>query len=291
MTTAAVLAVGLVPAACVPLPPDRRGRFKPAALGVLSGASLLAGGLLAVWAPLAVVGIFVLAVLASRAAVGHPLGAIALSLCLPLVGIGFSFADIGTALGLALVMVLGSAYGLLVSMLWPGRERSGLVKEFVPPPRAMMVRFGYLAGAAGAVCAAFGFALDLEHVGWATGAALLVMRPAPRLQQSRSLDRVIDVVVGAAVAIALITLDAPPWAFALAVVLAVVCVTATAGSRWYVMPAFTTFLVFLMLVSDDPGDARMRFWERVLETGIGVAVAAFFGLLVPALLTRRKEQR
>ena len=287
---AALFAVGLVPAASIPLPPTRRGRVKPAALGVMCGASMLVGGVLALWPPLAVVGIFVLAVALSRAAVGRPLGAVALSLCLPLVGIGFSFSDVRTAAGLALVIVLGSAYGLVVSMLWPAHPPVAPSAVFVPPPRAMMVRFGYLAGTAGAICAAVGFALDLEHVGWATGAALLVMRPAPRLQEDRSYARIIDVIVGAGAAIALVTLDAPAWAYSVAVVVAVVCVTATAGSRWYVMPAFTTFLVFLMLLVDSPDDARSRFWERTLETAFGVAIAAIIGLLVPLLINRRKAR-
>lgn len=60
--------------------------------------------------------------------------------------------------------------------------------------------------------------------------------------------------------------------------------TATAGSRWYVMPAFTTFLVFVMLLVDSPHDAQARFWERVLETAFGVAVAA-----VVVLLGRRRR--
>ena len=151
------------------------------------------------------------------------------------------------------------------------------------------MRFGYLAGTAGAICAAVGFALELEHVGWATGAALLVMRPAARLQEGRSVARLVDVALGAAVAIVLVTAGAPAWAYSVAVVVAVVCVTATAGSRWYVMPAFTTFLVFVMLLADSPDDASSRFWERVLETAFGVAVAGVVGLLVPHLLDRRRS--
>lgn len=70
------------------------------------------------------------------------------------------------------------------------------------------------------------------------------MRPAPRLEQARSIGRVDRPVVD--------------------VVVAVGCVTATAGR--YVMPAFTTFLVFLLLVSGDPSEAEQRFWKRALET-------------------------
>lgn len=217
---AALFAIGLVPAASIPLPPTRRGRLKPALLGAMSGASMFLGGVLAVWPPLAVGGIFVLAVLAARAAAGRALGAVALSLCLPLVGIGFSFSEVSTAAGLALVIVIGSVYALFISLLWPAGHPVDVSRAFVPPPRAMMVRFGYLAGTAGAICAAVGFALDLEHVGWATGAALLVMRPAPRLQEDRSLARIVDVVVGAAAAIVLVTLDAPAWAYSIAIIVA-----------------------------------------------------------------------
>lgn len=64
MQLAAVLAVGLIPSAILPLAPLRRGRFRAAFIGCLAGASIVVGALLAVWPPLAVVGIFVIAVLA-----------------------------------------------------------------------------------------------------------------------------------------------------------------------------------------------------------------------------------
>jgi len=41
-----------------------------------------------------------------------------------------------------------------------------------------------------------------------------------------------------------------------------------------------------MLLYDTPGEGQGRFWERVLETGLGIAAAAVFGLLLPALLER-----
>jgi uncharacterized membrane protein YccC len=157
-------------------------------------------------------------------------------------------------------------YGLMISLLWPQGPVVELSGVFSPPPRAMMIRFGYLAGSSAAICAAIGFALDLEHVGWATGAALLVMRPAPRLQQDRSVARIIDVLVGAALAIALVTFGAPAWAYSVAIIVALVCVTATAGSRWYLVPIFSTFLLFVMLLVDSSADAAARFWERGLET-------------------------
>jgi len=41
-----------------------------------------------------------------------------------------------------------------------------------------------------------------------------------------------------------------------------------------------------VLLYDVPGEGRGRFWERVLETGLGLAAAAVFGLLIPVVLDR-----
>jgi len=59
-----------------------------------------------------------------------------------------------------------------------------------------------------------------------------------------------------------------------------------------VTPAFTTFLVFLLLLYSRPQDAASRFNERVVETLLGVGIAYAFGLGLPALereLRRRRE--
>jgi hypothetical protein len=55
-----------------------------------------------------------------------------------------------------------------------------------------------------------------------------------------------------------------------------------------VTSAFTTFLVFLLLLYSDPHDATRRFNERVLETLLGVGLAYVFGLRLPALAQRRR---
>ena len=59
----------------------------------------------------------------------------------------------------------------------------------------------------------------------------------------------------------------------------------------YLVPTLTTFLAFVMLLYDDPGEGEGRFWERVLETGLGIAAAAVFGLMLPALLDRSTSAR
>jgi hypothetical protein len=58
-----------------------------------------------------------------------------------------------------------------------------------------------------------------------------------------------------------------------------------------VTPAFTTFLVFLLLLYSRPQDAASRFTERVLETVLGVAIAYVFGLGLPALTAAARGAR
>jgi hypothetical protein len=54
------------------------------------------------------------------------------------------------------------------------------------------------------------------------------------------------------------------------------------GSHWYVTPGFTTFLVFLLLLSQEPDRTFGRFAERVGETVLGVGLALVFVGLLPA---------
>jgi hypothetical protein len=96
--------------------------------------------------------------------------------------------------------------------------------------------------------------------------------------------------VGAVAAIGLVAHDVPRWTLGIGVVLVIVAATAMARSRWYVTPAFTTFLVFLLLISADLGQAPGRFWERLGESVLGVTVAGVFGLLVPRLRRRRSGE-
>jgi hypothetical protein len=55
-----------------------------------------------------------------------------------------------------------------------------------------------------------------------------------------------------------------------------------------VTAAFTTFLVFLLLLYSDPQTATKPVNERLLETVLGVAIAYLFGLALPALAQRRQ---
>ena len=280
------LAVGVLPGAIAGLLPRRRGRLAIVVLGAAIGVPMFLGGLLAGVPVLAVVVIAALGVGAAALAARFRLGTIAMTLCLPMFGVGLSYSDVGKAAGLAGLMVLGSAFACLVSMLWPERP----VRRNPPPPAAKpTLGYGVRLGAAGATAAAIGFIADLEHVGWACAAALLVMRPSADMQRLRSAGRILAVATGALAGAALVHVHPPAAAYSVAIIAAIASAGATHRSRWYVTAGFTTFLVFLMLLYSDPQTATRRFNERVLETLLGVGIAYFYGLALPAIARQWRD--
>ena len=281
------LLFGALPAAIVGLGPTRRQRLRILIMGVLFGVFLLAGSVLAQWPVIAVLGMFALALGASLLASQRPLGLLALSLCVPLAGIGLSYAGVNSSLGFVAAIIGGSIVAYLLSMAFP---------EYTAAPRprpSLMSRpeawdYGIRLGLAAAVASGIGFATRIEHVGWITGATLLVMRPSKDMQELRSIGRVISVIVGAIAASWLLTLNLSPIPVAIIGTITVIAAAATSASRWYVTPAFTTFLVFWALLYGKTGSGGVehRFFERVLETILGVGIAYFFGLLIPWIRTR-----
>ena len=115
------LVIGVLPAAIAGLMPTRRGRLAIVVLGFSIGVPMFIGGVLAGVPLLAVLAIGGLGVGAALLAARFALGQIAMTLSLPMVGIGLSYPNIGKAAGLAGLMVLGSLFGCLVSMFWPAR--------------------------------------------------------------------------------------------------------------------------------------------------------------------------
>ena len=284
------LAVGVLPGAIAGLFPRRRGRLAIVVLGAAIGVPMFLGGLLAGVPVLAVVVIAGLGVGAAALAARFRLGTIAMTLCLPMFGVGLSYSDIGKAAGLAGLMVLGSVFACLVSMLWP--ERPAPVRRASPAPGAgPSLEYGIRLGAAGATAAAIGFLADLEHVGWACAAALLVMRPSADMQRLRSAGRILAVAAGALAGAALVRLHPPAGVYSVAIIAVLAAAGATHRSRWYVTAGFTTFLVFLMLLYSNPHTATRRFNERVLETLLGVGIAYFYGLALPALAQQRRKPK
>ena len=280
------LAVGLIPAAILPLPPRRRVRYRIAVISAVAGASMAAGSILAAHTLLAVAGLFLLCLGAALLAATRQVGMLVLTLCVPIIAVGFSYPGIENA-DKGLTLVLGGTYAWLVSLAWPQRHTAPRPAMSLPS-RAAMIDYGIRLGLAGAICAGIGFTFGFDHAGWAAACALLVMRPEADAQRLRTTGRIGSVLIGALVAVALIDWGAPDILIAVTVTVAVVVATATARSRWYLTPAFTTYLVFLLLALGDSGAAEDRFWERFGETLLGAGVAYMLGVTVPALRSRRR---
>ena len=75
----------------------------------------------------------------------------------------------------------------------------------------------------------------------------------------------------------------PEVVFALVAVVVLGAAAATVGSRWYITSAFTTLLVFLMLLHGHPDETTYKVNERVGETILGVAAAYLVVWLIPTV--------
>lgn len=284
VTVGIALLVGVLAAAAVGLPPTRHKRVSILVVGVLFAVAIAFGAFLAQWPAVAVVGIALVAFAAAQLAARRPLGSLVMSLFLPIMGIGFSY-DLQAAAGFGALIVLGSLYAWLVSLLFhayivsPAPERPLM-------STAQARQYGLLLALTAATTAALGFATHVEHVGWIVGAALLVMRPSKELQEIRSIGRLVAVLLGAFAASVLLAVGVPTSVIGVVAPAAIVCMAATHTSRWYFTAAFTTFLVFWLLLYQQTGSGQIehRFLERTLETLAGVAIAYFFGPLVPKVL-------
>jgi len=287
-TLGVALALGVLPAASMGLPARRIDRLRYPVVGLAVGAAMLLGSILAQWPVVALVVLFAACVGAAVLSTTGPAGALVLALGVPMVGIGFSFHDTESALLIAALIVVGSLWCLVVALPWPERDAAA---RRAPAAGGSLVGFGIRVGLAGTIAALIGFALGLDHVGWAAGAALLVMRPSAQLVASRALTRAASVVVGALLGGAFMLTHPAGWIMGLAALALLTVLTALAGSRWYVTGGFSTFLLFMALLGGDTGDTAHRFWERTIETLLGVSLALVFGLLVPWIGERIRRGR
>jgi hypothetical protein len=281
------LAVGVLPAAALGLRSSRRERALVILVGVVAGASIFLGSLVAARAVLAVVMVFVLCVVvaAMTADPARGLAPLMLMLGLPLYGAGLSESSWTTGLAAGLLMVGGSLYGWLVSLAWPEGEHAPRPARVAAPRSAMLV-YGVQIGLAGAAGAALGFAFGVDHPGWACTAALLVSRPDRRQLDARGWGRGASVVLGAVVACTIAALSPSNLVIAVLVLVTLAAGSGTSGSRWYVFPVFSTVLVLSMLLLDESESAAHWFLERVGLTLLGVALALVAAWFVPRVAQR-----
>jgi hypothetical protein len=289
-TLAFAMAVGMIPAAVIRMAPNRSRRWVTVIMGGSAAASMVLGSLLHQVPVLAVVVLLLLGFVAPLWAARSRVGGLVMALVLPLTGVGLSVPSVGAGLAIASLMLGGAAYAWVVSLLWPERPESPRPAPAVSSRRDQLV-YGVLLGSAGAVAATTAFVLGMEHVGWVTGARLLVMRPTRAMLFRRSAGRALSVLVGAFLAAVFAEWSPTVAVSAVAIVLAVAAATATQGSYWYVTPGFTTFLALSLILSTGAGTPVGRFNERVGETLLGVGIALVFGWAVPSLLQLSASRR
>jgi uncharacterized membrane protein YgaE (UPF0421/DUF939 family) len=270
------LAVGVLPAAMIPVPARRRDRLVIAVIGFAAGASLFLGGVIAHLPTVLTALLLAGAVVGSAVlATALPAGRVVLALCAPLVAAGLSYDDWATSTQTFLLLTVGALYACLVSMLWPPRDPRPRPGDALPGRRAM-TSYGVRLGLAAAVAYLMAAALRLDHPGWAPAACLLVARPQPDLLRSRGIGRVASVTVGAVVAVGVLHLAPADGVYAALTVVVLAATAATAGSRWYITAGFTTFFVMLMLLLGHGDQTLAKVNERVLETVLGFALAYLF---------------
>jgi len=259
----------------------------PLAVGVLlAGASLFLGGVLA-HLPLVLAAILLAAAVLGAALLASALafGRIVLVLCAPLVAAGLSYDDYASSAQTLLLLSLGAAYACLVAMLWPAHRAPQRLQAQLPDQKSMLA-YGIRLGLAAAIVYAIAAGMGLDHPGWAPAACLLVARPQVDLLQSRGVGRVVSVVVGALAAVLILNNQPPEAVFALVAVVVLGAAAATVGSRWYITSAFTTLLVFLILLNGHLDETTYKVNERVGETILGVVAAYLVVWLIPTLQAR-----
>lgn len=283
---ALALAVGVLPAAALGVSNSRRQRTAGLLVGGIAAASLFVGSVIAGTPVLAVCTILVLCIVVAQLSAGRSsrLSRPVLVLGLPLIGAGLSLSTVSAGLAAAGLVVLGSVFAFCVSLAWPDRPAASPARAMPRgAPRPAMLVYGIQIGLAGAIGAATGFALGVDHPGWACAAALLVSRPEHSALVARGWGRALSVIAGALLSCGVAVLDPAPVVLAVLVVAVLTVGTALAGSRWYVFPFFSTFLVISMLLLDDDTTAAHWFVERVGLTLLGVALALAAALVVPRL--------
>jgi uncharacterized membrane protein YccC len=206
-------------------------------------------------------------------------------LAAPLVAAGLSYYDLATAIQIGLLLTAGSVYAWLISLAWPSSDPPARPAP-ATIPRDAMLAYGMRLAVAAASAYLIAASLGLDHPGWAPAACLLVARPQLDLLRIRGIGRVVSVAAGALAGALLVWVDPPSGVYAIAALVVLAAAAATAGSRWYITSAFTTFFVFLMILGPHPEQTEQKLVERIGETMLGVGLAFVACWLVPWLLER-----
>lgn len=283
--------LGMIPAVYGGVRPKRKERIYILLLGILIPVSLLIGTFLKTYLNMWLIALAmaILGVVAVMLNTKFKWAPIVLAMVIPIIAIGLSYSGFETPIMLFVIMIVGSLSTFIISLFFPEREDPPAPEPRLLPPKAAKV-FSVLYGAALATASILGF--NLDHTGWVVGSTAFVMRPAAAMEEFRSVWRMIAILIGVT-AVSLVLLMDPNG---IVVVLISALVIAFAGglhnSKAYIMPAFITYVVFSFLLYpvDSVQEVYYRYFERVSWVSIGIAVAAFFGLLLPIIIRRIKKR-
>jgi len=92
------LLLGALPASIMGLPPTRKQRRKIIVVGILVGVFLMLGSFMTQWAIVAIPGMFLLAFGAALLLSRRSLSTIAITICLPLAGVGLSYQGLANSI-------------------------------------------------------------------------------------------------------------------------------------------------------------------------------------------------
>ncbi|GAA5035008.1 FUSC family protein [Microbacterium fluvii] len=281
------LAVGVLPAAALGLRSTRQERALVMVVGATAAISLFLGAAVSPWPVVAVVTVFVLCVFVATLAADptRRLAPLVLTLGLPLYGAGLSEGSWAKGLAAAALLLAGTVYGWLVSLAWPEGAASARPSH-ATAPRSFLIVYGVQIGLAAAVGAALGYALGVDHPGWACAAALLVSRPDRAQLDARAWGRSMSVIAGALAAALIAVLALPPAGLSVVLIALLGAAAGVSGSRSYIFPFFSTALVLALLIGDEPQTIGHWLVERVVLTIVGVLLALGAAWLVPAVARR-----
>ena len=221
------LAVGVLPAAIIPMPPHRRGRIVILAIGVLAGASLFLGGVLAhLPTPLAALLLWAAVIGAAVTASLRLLGNLVLVLCAPLVGAGMSYDDYGSSA--ATFALLSAVLARLPALAGP---RGAAATTSCPATAAHHARVRRPDGLRRRRGLPGGVRSRARPPRLGAGGVPAGGPPQVDPLEIRGVGRVLSVGVGAALAALVLDADPPNATYAVLVVVVLAAAAATVASR------------------------------------------------------------
>lgn len=275
--------IGLLPAAFCGVMPKRKNRKLILIFGALLPVFMLAGCLskMCLGRVGAAIAIALIGYLAAQLTQkGKWVG---INMVAPIACVGLSYSSPGMIFTIGVNFLILSAFAYLVSLVFPEFEAVQLAQPSVLSEEEATT-WGLLYGFSLMAATLIGFSWD--HPGWLVGTVGFVMRPSEKMQEWRSLWRIVSILSGT-MAISMV-MFINPHILAVATFSAVMLILlgGVHRSKAYINPFFITCIVFsLVLYPPEKEETILALTgERVLWVIAGVLVAYVFGLLIPKCL-------